>query len=126
MSETHAIRPLRSYSTTDARTALPKLVNEMVLLETPAETLTEHAIEVGPRNRGGVWMLPAIDVTAAIAREAELRERLEQLEDEAENVAIGMMLTERLEHTTDERISGEDFIRELGFPDIADSIASGT
>lgn len=119
MPKTHVIRPARSLPTTAARAALPSLVKEMVAVEEPGETLTDHAVEVGPRNRGGVWLLPAVDVEAAIDREEALRGRVAELEDENENISFGFFLMQRLEQSQGKTTSGEDFIRGLGSDDIA-------
>jgi|GEM_PF-3883076 len=122
MPKTHVIRPTRSLPTTEARAALPALVKEMIAVEEPGETLADHAVEVGPRNRGGVWLLPAVDVEAAIDREDSLRSRVEELEDENENISFGFFLMQRLEQSPGKTTSGEDFIRSLGFDDIADGL----
>jgi hypothetical protein len=124
MPKTHLIRPLRNLATTEARTQLPKLVGELVAISEPGETLAAHAVEVGPRNRGGVWMVPAVDADAAMDREAELRDRVDALEDEAENMALGFFLTTRLEQSSGETISGDDFIRELGYSELLDEPTS--
>jgi hypothetical protein len=119
MSKRHVARLKRNLPTSQARTALPSLVREMVAVSDPGKTLADHAVEVGPRNRGGVWLLPAVDVEAAIEREERLQRRIEALEDEAENMAIGLFLTRRLEDSSGESVSGAQFIRELGFEEIA-------
>jgi hypothetical protein len=119
MPKTHFIRPRRNLATTKARTELPKLVNELVAVKKPGATLAEHAVELGPRNSGGVWLVPAVDVDAAMEREEELRARVDELEDEAENMAIGFFLMQRLEQSSGVTTSGADFIRGLGFDDLA-------
>jgi hypothetical protein len=119
MPESHSIRPRRSLATTEARTQLPKLVGELVAVDEPGESLAAHAVEVGPRHRGGVWLIPAVDVDAAMDREDELRARIDALEDEAENMALGLFLMDRLSRSTSAGGSGADLIRELGFPDLA-------
>jgi hypothetical protein len=124
MPKTHVIRPRRSLATTKARTELPGLVNELVAVQEPGETLAEHAVEVGPRNRGGVWLVPAVDVDAAMDREERLRAQVSELEDEAENMAIGFFLMQRLEQSPGTTTSGADFIRELGFDDLAVDLPS--
>ena len=122
MPKTHTIRPTRSFATTEARTQLPKLVGELVAVRDPGETLAAHAVEVGPRHRGGVWILPAVDVNAAMDREDELRSRVDELEDEAENMALGFFLMKRLEQSSGASTSGADLIRELGFGDLAQGL----
>jgi hypothetical protein len=122
MPKTHLIRPLRSFATTEARTQLPKLVSELVAVSEPGETLAAHAVEVGPRHRGGVWMVPAVDVNAAMDREEELRSRVDELEDEAENMALGFFLIDRLGQSSGASTSGADLIRELGFSELAQGL----
>jgi hypothetical protein len=119
MSRAHRIRPDRSLATTQARTDLPRLVKELIAVDEPGETLADHAVEVGPRNRGGVWLVPALDVAASIDREAQLRARVEELEEEAENIAIGFFLMQRAEQSAGTTESGAEFIRDLGFDDPA-------
>lgn len=119
MPKNHVIRPKRSLPTTKARTELPKLVKELVGVVEPGETLADHAVEVGPHNRGGVWLVPAVDVDAAMEREGELQSRVDELEDEAENMAFGFFLMTRLEQSLGATTSGADFIRELGFDELA-------
>ncbi|MGI8731390.1 MAG: hypothetical protein ACR2LK_15655 [Solirubrobacteraceae bacterium] len=119
MPKTHVIRPTRSLATTQARAELPKLVKQLVAVKKPGETLADHAIEVGPRNRGGVWPVPGVDVEAAIDREESLRMRVDELEDEADNIAFGLFLMQRLEQSSGKMTSGADFIRELGFEGLA-------
>ena len=119
MPKTHTIRPHRSLATTKARTQLPTLVKELNAVKKPGATLAEHAVELGPHNKGGVWMLPAVDVDVAMEREEQLRARIDELEDEAENMAIGIFLTQRLAHSSGATTSGADFLREFGFDDLA-------
>jgi hypothetical protein len=115
----HVIRPTRSLPTTKARTELPKLVRELVAVKKPGKTLADHAVEVGPHNRGGVWLVPAVDVDAALEREDALRARVEELEEEGEDMAFGFFLAERLARSSGATTSGVDFIRGLGFEDLA-------
>jgi hypothetical protein len=122
VGRSHVIRPRRNLATTQARTELPAIVSELIAVTEPGETLADNAVEVGPRNRGGVWLLPAVDIDAAIEREDELRERVAELEDEAENLAFGFYLLQRRERSSGESVSGADFIRELGFDDLADDL----
>jgi hypothetical protein len=119
MPDMHLIRPKRNLPTTQARTELARLVKELVAVDEPGKTLADHAIELGPRNRGGVWLVPAIDADAAMDREQQLRDQVDELEDEAENMAIGLFLMERLQEASGKTTSGADVIRELGFDDLA-------
>lgn len=120
MAKTHTIRPARSYATTEARTRLPQLVNELVGVTEPGDSLFSHAVEVGPRHRGGVVMLPSIDVEAALEREAAMQAQVEALEDELENIAIGLLLTDRIARSSGATVSADDVIRGLGHGDLLD------
>lgn len=120
----HHIRLSRSLATSEARKALPQLVNEFVEVAEPGATLAAHAVEIGPRNRGGVWIMPAIDAEAAIEREDKLRKQLAEYEEILEDMALGQIVEARLSRASSGTISGGDFIRELGFSEIADSIDS--
>jgi hypothetical protein len=122
MARKHLIRPTRSLPTTKARADLPTLVKELVAVREPGETLADHAVEVGPHNRGGVWMVPAVDVDAAMEREEQLRARVDALEEEAEDMAFGILIGERLARSSGATTSGADFIRGLGFEDLADNL----
>ena len=46
-----------------------------------------------------------------------------ELEDEAENIALARFLSTRLEQSSGETISGDDFIRELELAEEARSLA---
>ena len=119
MAKTNTVRPVRSLATTEARTALPEIVKEMVAISVPGESIIEHAVEVGPRHRGGVLIVPTVDAEAAMQREDEMRSRIEELEDELENIGIGLVLSDRLPNSSGSFISAADFARDLGFEDLA-------
>lgn len=102
---------IRNLPTSTAREMLPTLVNEMVAITEPGESLTECAVEIGPRNKGGAMLLPTVAV-----RDAE--RRIEELEDEIEDMAIAMMLQSRLATSSGKTISADDFLRDLGFDDL--------
>jgi hypothetical protein len=105
--------------TSEARTGFTKLVRELSATQDAARSLVDNAIEVGPQRKGGVWLVPEVDGQAAVARIEELEEAVEALEDEVENVAIGLMLSERLARGGGETTPAADVIRELGFEDLA-------
>ena len=91
-------------------------------MQKPGATLADHAVEVGPRNRGGVWVVPAVDIEAALEREEDLQARVEALEEEADNIALGFLLLERLEQSAGQTTTGAQLIRELGFEDLASDL----
>jgi hypothetical protein len=89
---------------------LPSIVKELAETPRPARRLTDNAIEVGPHNRGGVWIVPAVDAEASMEREDELRDRIEELDDELENVAIGLFLMDRMASSSGKTMSADEFI----------------
>jgi hypothetical protein len=48
---------------------------------------------------------------------------MDELEDEAENIALGRFLTTRLQQSSGETIPGDDFTRELSLAEEARSLA---
>lgn len=109
-------------SSSDAREKLPTLVREACSIRKPAKNLAAHAVEIGPYNKGGAWLIPAADAEAAIEREDALRAQVERLEDQLENLAIAEFVRERISTASGRKMSGIDFARSLGFDDIADEI----
>lgn len=109
-------------SSSDAREKLPTLVKEACSVKKPAKSLAAHAVEIGPYNKGGAWLIPAADAEAAIEREEELRSQVERLEDQLENLAIAEFVRDRVATASGRKMSGIDFARSLGFDDIADEI----
>ncbi len=110
-------QPRRRLATAEARTQLPSLVRELAQLERPAHSLAERAVEIGPRRAGGAWLVPEVDAQAAMERERSLARRVEDLEDQLEDFAIGVLLEERLARTSGERVSLDELAAELGLAD---------
>lgn len=118
MSEVKGKRqPRRRLATAEARTQLPSLVRELSEVERPSRSLADRAVEIGPRRTGGAWLVPEVDAHAAIEREQALTQRVEDLEDQLEDFAIGMLLEERLARTSGERVSLDELATELGLGD---------
>ena len=125
-SKTSAVvRPSRCLSSSAARDSLPALVKTACAVTKPSKTLVDRAVEIGPYNRGGAWLVPAADAQAAIRRETELRERVAILEEQLENLAIADFVRERVATASGRKLSGIDFVRSLGFDQIADEIDAG-
>jgi diphthamide synthase subunit DPH2 len=92
----------------EARTDLYRLVDGFRKLRRPNPDLSERAVEIGPRRQGGAWLVPETDAQAAM-------ERIEELEEELEDVAIGLLVTERLVRgSLEEDSSLAELARELG------------
>ena len=80
----------RSRKTIDeARKELYGIVDDFRKVSEASPALADRAIEIGPRRKGGAWLVPEADAQAAM-------ERIEELEQELEDVATGLLVTERL------------------------------
>jgi hypothetical protein len=108
--------------TSEARAAFSKLVRALGGHNTPADSLLDNAIEVGPQRRGGVWLIPEVDGQAAMERIETLTATVEELEEELENIAIGLLLAERLERSDGAVVSGAQLMAELGYADLASGL----
>lgn len=111
--------PERRMGTSEARTDFTKLVRELAATERAARSLVQNAIEVGPQRKGGVWLVPQVDGEAAAARIDQLEDTVAALEDELEDLAIGLMLSDRLTSSAGTTTPAADVIRELGFGELA-------
>jgi hypothetical protein len=107
-------QPRRRLATGEARTQLPSLVRELAQHERPSHSLADRAVEIGPRRAGGAWLVPEVDAQAAIEREQALEQRVEDLEEQLEDFAIGVLLEERLARTSGERVSLDELAAEFG------------
>jgi len=110
-------QPRRRLATAEARTQLPSLVRELSEVESPSRSLADRAVEIGPRRAGGAWLVPEVDAHAAIEREQALAQRVEVLEHQLEDFAIGVLLEERLARTSGERVTLDELAAELGLTD---------
>ncbi len=120
----NGVKAAKSVSSAVARATLPALVQEAISVKAPSRSLAARAIEIGPYNQGGAWLVPEVDAQAAIRREEALERRVQELEDQLETVALAELVAERFAHDSGGRMSGIDFIRELGFEDMAAEIES--
>jgi hypothetical protein len=108
--------------TSEARASFSKLVEALAEHDTPSASLLDSAIEVGPQRKGGVWLIPEVDGQAAVERIENLTSTVEELEDELENVAIGLLLQQRLDNSDGAVVSGAQLLRELGYARLADGL----
>jgi hypothetical protein len=89
-AKTKALAAPRSRKTIEeARKELYGIVDEFRKIGKASPELADRAIEIGPRRQGGAWLVPEADAQAAM-------ERIEELEQELEDVSIGLLVTERL------------------------------
>ncbi len=112
------LRPKRSLSSSEAREKLPSLVKDACAVTTPAKNLATHAVEIGPYNRGGAWLVPAADAQAAIERQESLLEQVAELEELIEDLTAAPVIAAR-SHTPPEKWETlDDFAAELGLVDV--------
>jgi hypothetical protein len=99
--------PRTRYTVEQARRELYALIGEFRSVSEPSESLLDRAIEIGPRRQGGAWLVPEADAQAALAR-------IEELEDELEQIGIGLLAQERLARgNLDEDVSLEELARRF-------------
>jgi len=100
--------PRARYTVEQARRELYALIDEFRKLSEPSASLLDRAVEIGPRRQGGAWLVPEADAQAALAR-------IEELEDELEDIGIGLLVQERLARgELDEDLPLEELARQFG------------
>lgn len=110
MSKSVALPRERQLGTDQARTSLSKLVDGMRRKRKPSKDLLADAYGIGAHRQGGALLIPEVDVLATL-------ERIERLEEEAEELAITLLLRERADESSSEAIPLGDLVAELGFSD---------
>lgn len=101
-------RPRSRKTVEEARKELYGLVAGFRKIGKASPELADRAVEIGPRRQGGAWLVPEADARAAI-------ERIEELEQELEDVAVGLLVTERLDRGgLDEDSSLAELARKFG------------
>lgn len=101
-------------ATTEARKALPQLVRTMSEKQTPSPDLMDDAVEIGSHRKGGAVLLPEVDVAAHATEMAELRDRVETLEDDLEDAGMALFLLERLAGSSGQRLTAREFLTGIG------------
>ncbi len=102
----------KAISTSDARRSLPKLAKQAAKRTKPAESLLDNAVEIHPRGESrSAFLIPEVDVEAA-------RIRIEELEEELEDVALLRFVEERVARSAGKTTAIEDLARELGHEDL--------
>ena len=100
--------PRARYTVEQARRELYALIDEFRKLSEPSESLLDRAVEIGPRRQGGAWLVPEADAQAAL-------DRIDELEQELEDIGIGLLVQERLARGgLDEDLSLEELARQVG------------
>lgn len=113
---------LAKLGTSEARRALPRLVAAAARRVKPSRSLLDNAVEIGPYRRPGAVLVPEVDAKAHAEREQALAKRVEELEDELDDLTLGLVVAERLRtYEPGESRPVEEVARELGFGDLVDS-----
>ncbi len=115
----------KSLATTEARKALPQLVNEMSAKNEASADLMQDAIDIGPHRKGGAVLLPGVDLAAHVTEVAELRARVEQLEEDLEDAGMALFLQERLATTTGQWLTTEQFLTGIGMEGHIEQLPEG-
>lgn len=103
-----------SLPTAEARRRLPSLVKDMAAKQNPSESLLADAVDIGPHRTGGAVLIPEVDVAAHERESAALRRRVEELEDELEDLGLMLFTQQRLTETSGQRLSAPEFLRGIG------------
>ena len=96
-------------TTSEARRVLPKLARDAAKRRSPGKSLRENAVQIQPRGEAGsAYLVPEVDLEDA-------ERRIEELEEELEDVALLRLLEQRTLAENGALIHVDDVIRELGF-----------
>jgi hypothetical protein len=94
--------------TSEARKKLPELVREASSTRDPGSSLKDNAVEIKTRGQtGSASLIPTAALDAAEARIAELEEDLE-------DAGIALLVLDRLQSTTGNRLTAAEFLRDIG------------
>lgn len=105
-----------SLGTSEARRTLPELVKRASAKRKPAADPERNAIRIEARgSSGSASLVPTVDLIG-------VKNRVEELEDELENAGVALFLQERLEGGEGTRMSGGDFLREIGMGEFVDQL----
>jgi hypothetical protein len=106
--------PAQNLPTNIARDQFYKLVNRLSRLNRASRSLLERAVEVGPRGRGGVVLVPKVDAEAAVARTEELEDRVVELEAELEDLTLARFVEDRLQTPPEDLLDVEELAERVG------------
>lgn len=107
----------------EARKSLHKVASRFSRLRKPSESLLDRAVAVGPHRKGGLVMIPEVDVLATIEEMEEQKRELEELEEDLEVFGMMLLAQERLAEPTavEDLIPVEDLARRFGLGRLLDA-----
>jgi hypothetical protein len=107
--------------TSEARRALSKLVDKAGRRQKPSASLLDNAVEIGSYRRRGAVLIPEVDARAHVEREAELERRVAELEQELDEILVGLLVEDRLANRAPGKGKPiEQVARQLGFGQLVD------
>jgi hypothetical protein len=102
--------------TSEARRTLPELVKKASSKRKPAVDPERNAVRIKTRGASGsASLLPTIDLIAA-------KSRIDELEEELENAGLALFLQERLAEGKAARLSGGEFLKEIGMGEFVEQL----
>jgi hypothetical protein len=109
-----ASRAKRRLTTSEARSVLPELARTAARRTRPSKSLLDNAVEIQPRGEErSAYLVPEVDIEKASLR-------IEELEDELEDVALMRLLEQRALADSGNLTPVDDVIIEFGFEDLLD------
>jgi len=120
MGRAKGLDKLTTLATAEARRELPRLVKKMAEKSDASDGLLDDAVTIGPHRKGGAVLIPEVDAAAHADEVSELKERVDELEDDLEDVGMALFLQERLATTSGKRLSADEFLRGIGMEDHVD------
>lgn len=106
------LAPPRRLTVEEARRGLHGFVREFRAVDQPGGSLLDRAVEVGPHRQGGLLMVPEVDARAAV-------ERIDELEDELEQIGMARLIEERRENASPEDYRPiEELVRRFGLDEL--------
>jgi hypothetical protein len=105
-------------TTSEARKVLPRLARAAAKRARPSKSPRDNAVRIQPRGEARcAYLVPEVDLESA-------ERRIEELEEELEDVALMRLLEERASTDSGKLTPVDDVIAELGFHDLLNENAA--
>lgn len=103
-------------TTSEARKNLPGLVRAGSQIAAPSDSLLGNAVQIQTRGeRQSVYLIPEVDAMAAEAR-------IEELEEELEDISLLVYVQDRVANSTGERLSASEFLTGIGMAEYVEQL----
>jgi hypothetical protein len=80
----------------------------------PSKSLLDDAVDIGPHRAGPAILIPEIDVAYNERELEQLRRRIEQLQDELDDLGVALFLEERLAGSSGTSLTAHEFLAGIG------------